>query len=92
MSIHFKGVYFLTQSLLPLIADGGRIINLSTGLTRFALPGYSAYAAMKGAIALLGLATVRTPMIRPSASWIGAATCMTVDSGSSALAALERAP
>jgi NAD(P)-dependent dehydrogenase (short-subunit alcohol dehydrogenase family) len=49
-NIHFKGVYFLTQKLLPLIADGGRIINLSTGLTRFATPGYAAYASMKGAI------------------------------------------
>lgn len=53
MNIHFKGVFFLTQSLLPLIADGGRIINISTGLTRFALPGYAAYAAMKGAIEVL---------------------------------------
>ena len=50
MNIQFKGVYFLTQKTLPIIADGGRIITLSTGLTRFALPGYSAYAAMKGAI------------------------------------------
>jgi len=49
-NIHFKGVYFLTQKLLPIIADGGRIINLSTGLTRFATPGYAAYASMKGAI------------------------------------------
>ncbi|MES2651254.1 MAG: SDR family oxidoreductase [Bacteroidota bacterium] len=49
-NIQFKGVYFLTQKLLLIIADGGRIINLATGLTRFALPGYSAYAAMKGAI------------------------------------------
>ena len=50
LNIHFKGVYFLTQKALPLIADGGRIINISTGLARFALPGYSAYASMKGAI------------------------------------------
>ena len=49
-NIHFKGVYFLTQKLLATIADGGRIINLSTGLTRFATPGYAAYASMKGAI------------------------------------------
>jgi NAD(P)-dependent dehydrogenase (short-subunit alcohol dehydrogenase family) len=53
MNIHFKGVFFLTQTLLPLIADGGRIVNLSSGLTRFALPGYAAYAAMKGAIEVL---------------------------------------
>lgn len=50
MNVHFKGVYFLTQTLLPQLADGGRIINLSSGLARFATPGYSAYAAMKGAI------------------------------------------
>nr|WP_294944738.1 SDR family oxidoreductase [uncultured Mucilaginibacter sp.] len=49
-NVHFKGVYFLTQTLLTTIADGGRIINLSTGLTRFATPGYAAYASMKGAI------------------------------------------
>jgi NAD(P)-dependent dehydrogenase (short-subunit alcohol dehydrogenase family) len=53
MNIHFKGTFFLTQKLLPLIADGGRIINISTGLTRFCFPGYSAYAAMKGAIEVL---------------------------------------
>lgn len=53
MNIHFKGVFFLTQALLPLIADGGRIVNLSSGLARFSLPGYSAYAAMKGAIEVL---------------------------------------
>lgn len=53
MNIHLKGVFFLTQKLLPLITDGGRIVNLSTGLARFALPGYAAYAAMKGAIEVL---------------------------------------
>jgi NAD(P)-dependent dehydrogenase (short-subunit alcohol dehydrogenase family) len=53
MNIHFKGVFFLTQKLLPLIADHGRILNVSTGLTRFALPGYAAYASMKGAIEVL---------------------------------------
>jgi NAD(P)-dependent dehydrogenase (short-subunit alcohol dehydrogenase family) len=52
-NIHFKGVFFLTQQLLPLIADGGRIVNVSSGLTRFALPGYAAYASMKGAIEVL---------------------------------------
>jgi NAD(P)-dependent dehydrogenase (short-subunit alcohol dehydrogenase family) len=50
LNIHLKGVYFLTQTLLPQIADGGRIICVSTGLTRFAIPGYAAYASMKGAI------------------------------------------
>ena len=53
MNIHFKGVYFLTQKALPFINDGGRIINLSTGLARFSMPGYAAYAAMKGAIETL---------------------------------------
>ena len=50
MNVHFKGVYFLTQKALPLMADGGGIVNLSTGLARFTTPGYSAYASMKGAI------------------------------------------
>ena len=53
LNIHLKGTFFLTQKLLPLIMDGGRIVNLSTGLTRFALPGYAAYAAMKGGIEVL---------------------------------------
>ena len=53
MNIQFKGVFFLTQALLPLIANQGRILNVSSGLTRFALPGYAAYAAMKGAIEVL---------------------------------------
>ncbi len=53
MNVHLKGVFFLTQTLLPLIADGGRIVNLSSGLTRFAYPGYAAYAAMKGAVEVL---------------------------------------
>jgi NAD(P)-dependent dehydrogenase (short-subunit alcohol dehydrogenase family) len=53
VNIHLKGVFFLTQKLLPLMADGGRIVNLSSGLTRFALPGYAAYAAMKGAVEVL---------------------------------------
>lgn len=53
VNIHLKGTFFLTQSLLPLIADGGRIVNLSSGLARFTYPGYSAYAAMKGAIEVL---------------------------------------
>ncbi|MFM4917352.1 SDR family NAD(P)-dependent oxidoreductase [Aeromonas dhakensis] len=52
-NIHLKGVFFLTQQLLPLLRDGGRILNLSSGLTRFALPGYAAYAAMKGGVEVL---------------------------------------
>lgn len=52
-NVHVKGVYFLTQALMPLIADGGRIVNLSTGLTRFSAAGFSAYASAKGAIEVL---------------------------------------
>ncbi|TXH68257.1 MAG: SDR family oxidoreductase [Thiothrix sp.] len=50
MNVHFKGVFFLTQTLLPMLNNGGRIINLSSGLARFSSPGYAAYASMKGAI------------------------------------------
>jgi NAD(P)-dependent dehydrogenase (short-subunit alcohol dehydrogenase family) len=53
VNVHLKGAFFLTQTLLPLINDGGRILNISSGLARFALPGYAAYAAMKGAIEVL---------------------------------------
>ena len=53
MNIHFKGVFFLTQALLPLMKDGGRIVNISSGLARFTFPGYGAYAAMKGAVEVL---------------------------------------
>ncbi|MDM0033632.1 SDR family oxidoreductase [Variovorax sp. J22P271] len=52
-NIHLKGTFFLTQKLLPLIADGGRIVNTSTGLARFSFPGYAAYAAMKGGVEVL---------------------------------------
>jgi NAD(P)-dependent dehydrogenase (short-subunit alcohol dehydrogenase family) len=50
VAVHLKAPYFLTQALLPVLADGGRILNLSSGLTRFSLPGSSAYAMMKGGI------------------------------------------
>ncbi len=50
VNVHFKGPFFLTQRLLPLLADGGRIVNISTGLARFTYPGRAAYAANKGAI------------------------------------------
>lgn len=53
MNVQFKGPFFLTQTLLPMMRDGGRILNISTGLARFALPGYAAYAAMKGAMEVL---------------------------------------
>jgi NAD(P)-dependent dehydrogenase (short-subunit alcohol dehydrogenase family) len=51
--VHFKGVFFLTQKLLPLINDGGRIVNVSTARTRFSSPGGSVYASMKGAVEVL---------------------------------------
>ena len=53
VDIHLKGTFFLTQKLLPLIADGGRIVNTSSGLARFSLPGYAAYAVMKGGVEVL---------------------------------------
>ena len=52
-NVHFKGVFFLTQKLLPLMNDGGRIVMISSGLARFAFPGSSAYACMKGGIEVL---------------------------------------
>ena len=53
MNIHLKGTFFLTQNLLPIMKDGGRILNISSGLARFVEPGYAAYAAMKGAVEVL---------------------------------------
>ena len=53
LNIHYKGVFFITQKGLPLINDGGRIINISSGLARFSFPGSSAYASMKGAVEVL---------------------------------------
>jgi NAD(P)-dependent dehydrogenase (short-subunit alcohol dehydrogenase family) len=55
VNVHFKGVFFLTQALLPLIADGGRIVNLSSGLTRISFPGFSVYSAVKGAVEVLSV-------------------------------------
>ena len=52
-NVHVKGVFFLTQALLPVLADGGRIINFSSGLTRVSFPGFSAYSAAKGAVETL---------------------------------------
>lgn len=55
VNVHFKGVFFLTQALLPLMVDGGRIVNISSGLTRVSYPGFSAYSAVKGAVEVLSL-------------------------------------
>jgi NAD(P)-dependent dehydrogenase (short-subunit alcohol dehydrogenase family) len=54
-NVHVKGVFFLTQALLPMLADGGRIINLSSGLTRVSVAGFSAYSTAKGAIETLSV-------------------------------------
>lgn len=53
VAVHLKAAFFLTQKLLPLIADGGQIVNISSGLARFSFPGYAAYAAMKGGVEVL---------------------------------------
>ena len=74
-NIHFKGVYFLTQKLLPVLNDGGGIINVSSGLTRVSLPRSSAYASMKGAIEVftrylakeLGARGIRANTVAPGA-------------------------
>lgn len=54
-NVHVKGVFFLSQALLPLLADGGRIVNLSSGLTRVTYPGFSAYSTAKGAVEILSV-------------------------------------
>jgi NAD(P)-dependent dehydrogenase (short-subunit alcohol dehydrogenase family) len=53
--VHVKGVFFLTQALLPVLADEGRIVNLSSGLTRASVVGFSAYSAAKGAVETLSV-------------------------------------
>lgn len=53
VNVHLKGTFFLTQKLVPLMRDGGRIVNISSGLARFSFPGYAAYASMKGGIETL---------------------------------------
>lgn len=75
VNIHYKGVFFLTQKSLPFLNDGGGIVNVSTGLVRFALPNYSVYASMKGAIEVfthylakeLGARKIRANSIAPGA-------------------------
>lgn len=53
MNVHLKGVFFLTQALVPLLADGGSVVNVSSGLARFCTPGKAAYATMKGGVEVL---------------------------------------
>lgn len=75
VNIHYKGAYFLTQKALPLLNDGSGIINISSGLARFATPGYAAYASMKGAMETLtkyqakelGARGIRSNIIAPGA-------------------------
>lgn len=75
VNIHYKGAFFLTQKALPLLNDGSGIINISTGLARFATPGYAAYASMKGAMETLtkyqakelGARGIRSNIIAPGA-------------------------
>lgn len=52
-AVHVKGPFFLTQKLLPLLREGGRIVNLSSGLSRYVYPGFAAYSAAKGAVDVL---------------------------------------
>lgn len=74
-NIHYKGVFFLTQKSLPFLNDGGGIVNVSTGLVRFALPNYSVYSSMKGAIEVfthylakeLGARKIRANSVAPGA-------------------------
>ena len=73
LNVHFKSIYFLTQKLLPHLNEGGSILNISTGTTRFSNPGYSVYASMKGAIEVftkylakeLGAKGIRANVVAP---------------------------
>ena len=75
LNIHFKGVYFLTQKMLPILNDGGGIVNVSSGLTRISVPGSSVYASMKGAMEIFtrylakeyGSRGIRANIIAPGA-------------------------
>ncbi|MDC6384231.1 SDR family oxidoreductase [Flagellimonas taeanensis] len=75
VDIHFKGAFFLTQKLLPIMADGGGIVNISSGLARFSFPGYSVYGALKAAMETLtryqakelGARQIRSNVVAPGA-------------------------
>jgi len=75
LNIHFKGVYFMTQKMLPIMNDGGGIVNISSGLTRVSVPGSSVYASMKGAMEIftrylakeLGTRGIKANIIAPGA-------------------------
>jgi NAD(P)-dependent dehydrogenase (short-subunit alcohol dehydrogenase family) len=74
-NIHYKGVFLLTQKALPFMNDGGGIINISSGLTRFTMPGSSVYGSMKAAVETLtrylakelGARRIRVNVIAPGA-------------------------
>lgn len=74
-NIHYKGVFFLTQKVLPYINDGGGIVNISSGLARMTYPGSSVYTSMKGAVEILtrylakelGPRKIRVNVIAPGA-------------------------
>ncbi len=73
MNIHFKGVFFLTQKLAPLMNDGGAIVNISSGTTRFCVPGYAVYSSLKGSMEVftkylakeLGARGIRANIVAP---------------------------
>ncbi|TDX01438.1 SDR family NAD(P)-dependent oxidoreductase [Dinghuibacter silviterrae] len=75
LNVHFKGVYFLTQKLLPLMNDGGGIVNVSSGLTRVSVPGSSVYGSLKSAVETLtryqakelGVRGIRANVVAPGA-------------------------
>lgn len=75
LATHLKPAFLLTQKMLPLIRDGGGVVNISTGLARFSLPGYAAYAAMKGGVEVLtryqakelGARGIRANVVAPGA-------------------------
>ncbi|MGV3560066.1 SDR family NAD(P)-dependent oxidoreductase [Larkinella arboricola] len=81
MNIHLKGVYFLTQKMLPSLNDGGRIVNVSSGVTRYSYPGVSAYGIMKGAVEVftrylaleLGARGISANVVAPGAVFGGGA-------------------
>jgi len=75
VDVHLKAPFFLTQALLPLLADGARVVNISTGLVRITMPGSAAYAAAKGAVEVLtryqaqelGARGIRVNVVAPGA-------------------------
>lgn len=81
MNIHLKGVYFLTQKALSLLNEGGRIVNISSGVTRYSYPGVSAYGIMKGAVDVftrylaleLGMRGIAANVVAPGAIFGGGA-------------------